>query len=341
MTKQELFDNKVSKVMPMHIGNVYDKRMKAVEGYIDLFSVHPFSGSEVGTVLDDVVSTRGKMIRPRLLLLAGEFGSACKTAQDRLCKLAAIVEMTHMASLIHDDIVDDSDYRRGKPSIQKKYGKDAAVYAGDFLMGRISYYMMKEAMNRAGIVLSKTIEAMCAGEIGQAMCRYKENVTVEEYLNNIHGKTVALFMACCRIGAMESGCDERLVRNLELFGECLGLMFQIRDDLLDFTSDVLTIGKSAHKDFQEGIYTMPILCAMKQPGGRETLIPFMRRNAEGALTLQEMFQMETAVTRLGGVEAAWQEVKKLQSQAEAIADELPQCEYSRLLLKLVRKLGTV
>lgn len=86
---------------------------------------------------------------------------------------------------------------------------------------------------------------------------------------------------------------------------------------------------------------MPILCAMKQPGGRETLIPFMRRNAEGALTLQEMFQMETAVTRLGGVEAAWQEVKKLQSQAEAIADELPQCEYSRLLLKLVRKLGTV
>ena len=81
-------------------------------------------------------------------------------------------------------------------------------------------------------------------------------------MNNIHGKTVALFMACCRIGAMESGCDERMVRNLELFGECLGLMFQIRDDLLDFTSDVLTIGKSAHKDFQEGIYTMPILCAM-------------------------------------------------------------------------------
>ena len=100
MTKQELFDNKVSKVMPMHIGNVYDKRMKAVEGYIDLFSVHSFSGSEVGTVLDDVVSTRGKMIRPRLLLLAGEFGSACKTAQDRLCKLAAIVEMTHMRYLM-------------------------------------------------------------------------------------------------------------------------------------------------------------------------------------------------------------------------------------------------
>ena len=87
------------------------------------------------------------------------------------------------------------------------------------------------------------------------MCRYKEDVTIDQYLQNIHGKTVALFRACCRIGAMESGCDERVSRMLESFGECLGFMFQMRDDLLDFVPDSSMIGKKAHQDFREGIYT--------------------------------------------------------------------------------------
>ncbi len=327
--------------MPVHISNVYDEQMKAVEDEIDLFSAHSFCGNEVGAVLDDAVSTKGKRIRPKLLLLVSEFGSERKIAAERLHKLAAIVELTHLASLIHDDIVDEAPYRRGKPSIQSKYGKDAAVYAGDFLMSRISYYIMKENLNRAGIILSKTIEEMCVGEIGQARCRYREDVSIEDYLHNIHGKTVALFMACCRIGAMESGCNEQMVRNLELFGECLGYMFQLRDDLLDFTSDVLTIGKAAHKDFQEGIYTMPVLYALQQPGGREALLPYMRSNAQGPLSKEQLFSMESIVSSLGGVDATWKEIQKRQKQAEAAIEMLPSGKTASLLLKVVRKLGTV
>lgn len=306
-----------------------------------MFTAHSFCGTDVGAVLDDAVSTRGKMIRPRLVLLASEFGPERKTAHELLNKLAAIVEMTHIASLIHDDIVDDAPYRRGKPSIQAKYGKNAAVYAGDFIMSRISYYITKENMNRSGVILSKTIEEMCAGEIGQAMCRYKEDVAIEEYLHNIHGKTVALFMACCRIGALESGCDEKTIQVLTSFGECLGVMFQLRDDLLDFTSDVLTIGKAAHQDFQDGIYTMPVLYALKQPGGREAMLPFLRSNVEGTLTAEQIFQMEKIVTELGGVEATWQEIESRQKHAEDMIDMLPTCEASSLMVKLVRKLGTV
>ena len=341
MTNPKILDEAARRVMSKLVGNVNDERMKAVEEYLSFFSAHPFCGVEVGAVLDDATVTRGKMIRPRLLLLASEFGPARKTAQDRLCKLAAIAELTHIASLIHDDIVDDAPYRRGKPSIQSKYGKDAAVYAGDFIMSRICYYMMKENMNRSGTVLAKTIEEMCIGEVGQARCRYKDDVAIEEYLSNIHGKTVALFMACCRMGAMESGCDEEMVRNLELFGECLGYMFQLRDDLLDFTSDVLTIGKAAHKDFQEGIYTMPVLYALKQPGGREALRPFMMDNAAGQLTADGIFQMEKIVTELGGVDATWKEIQRRQTQAEALAEALPRCEAASLLIKIVRKLGNV
>ena len=321
------------------IGNKLDERMKVVESYIDTFTEHPFCGTEVGSVLDDAVSTRGKMIRPWLLLAAAEFGPAWEEACDCLCKLAAFVELTHMSSLIHDDIVDDAPYRRGKASIQMKYGKDAAVYAGDFLMSRISYYMMKDNMNQAGIVLFKTIEAMCEGEIGQARCRYRDNVTVAEYLHNIHGKTVALFMACCRIGAMQSGCDEKMICDMESFGECLGIMFQLRDDLLDFTSDVSKLGKAAHKDFQEGIYTMPVLHAMRQPGGREALLPYMRDNLEGRLTLEQILQMEKLVSQLGGVEATWQEIGRRQKQAERIIASFPKSETASLLVKLVRKMG--
>lgn len=339
--KQKALDNKIRAALPKHLRSVYEERMEAVKGYIDFFSAHPFNGTDVGAVLNDATSSRGKMIRPRLVLLAGEFGPDWDSARDRLCKLAAIVELTHIASLIHDDIVDDAPYRRGLPSIQQKYGKNAAVYAGDFLMSRISYYIMEGDMNRAGIIISKTVEEMCVGEIGQSTCRYKEDVTLEDYLRNIHGKTVALIMTCCHIGAMEAGCDEKTIRNLELFGECFGYLFQLRDDLLDFTSDVLTIGKAAHQDFKDGIYTMPVLYALKQPGGREALLPYMRANAEGKLTAEQLFHMEKIVKKLGGVEATRQEIRNRLNQAEVLLDKLPDCEASSLLVKFIHKLGKV
>ena len=326
----------------VRVRDMADEWMEEVEGYIDFFSSHPFGGTQVGDVLDDAAATRGKMVRPRLLLLAGEFGPEYETARDRLCKLAAMVELTHMASLIHDDIVDEAPCRRGSPSMQAKYGKDAAVYAGDFLMSRISYHIAREELNRSGAVLAKTVEEMCAGEIGQALCRYREDVSVQDYLRNIHGTTAARFMAACRMGAMESGCDAATVRTLELFGECLGILFQLRDDLLDFTSDLLTIGKAVHKDFQDGIYTMPVLCALEQPGGREALLPLMRANAAGGLTAEEIHRMERLVVELGGVEATRQEIRNRQTCAERLLlSSLPHNGASLLLLAMVRKLGAV
>ena len=253
MIKQTLLETSARKFMPKLFAGISDDQVRRVKEYIKLYTQHPFEGTATGAVLDDAASSQGKMIRPRLVLMAGSFGTDRDDVRERLYKLAAVVEMTHLASLIHDDVVDDAPVRRGKPSVQSKYGKNAAVYAGDFLMSRITFYLMREGLNRAGMVIAQAVEEMCAGEIGQAMCRYKEDVTIDQYLQNIHGKTVALFRACCRIGAMESGCDERVSRMLESFGECLGFMFQMRDDLLDFVPDSSMIGKKAHQDFREGI----------------------------------------------------------------------------------------
>jgi len=313
--------------------------IEKVNDYISIFSDHQFRDTKVGEVLDDVAATRGKMLRPRVLLLAGAYGPRFETAKERLLKLAAMVELTHMASLIHDDIVDDAPFRRSKPTLQMKYGKDQAVYAGDFLMSHVSYFALKEKMIRSGLVLAKTVEEMCAGEIGQAECRYRENITEQEYMRNIHGKTAALFMAACRIGATESGCTKAVIHKLEQFGEYLGIMFQLRDDLLDFTSDVQSIGKEAHKDFRDGIYTMPVICALRHPRGPKELLPVMRSNAAEALTDEQILIMRRLVAELDGVKATRQEIRIYQKRAEdIILKSLPRGENSSLLLEMLHDL---
>ena len=110
-----------------------------VKEYIRLFTANSLQGSPTGAVLSDALSSAGKMLRPRMLLLSSAFGPYRQMRLDRICMLAAMVEMTHTASLIHDDIVDDAAMRRGKTSVQSRYGKDAAVYAGDFLIARVNY----------------------------------------------------------------------------------------------------------------------------------------------------------------------------------------------------------
>ncbi len=319
-----------------------DDWMEQVDTCLNMYTAHDFNGYGVDDVINDAMSSRGKMIRPRMLLICASFGPHFKERRDVLCELAAIIEATHMASLIHDDIVDDGTSRRGKPSIQYKYGKDAAVYAGDFLMSRVSFYISKDNLNESGAILSKTVEEMCAGEIAQAMCRYREDVTVDEYLSNIHGKTAALFMAACQIGATESGCDEKIIENMKTFGECVGIMFQLRDDLLDFVSDSETEGKEMHRDFKEGIYTMPLICALKNPESREELLPLVRDNRSRDLTKEELTRFEQLIAGLGGIEETLREIYDRQIKAEQILlDALPQNEYTLELVRLIRKLGDI
>jgi len=303
-----------------------------------LIASHPYAGTPVGEILDNTLDTNGKMVRASLVLCAGAFGPDYETKEDRLSMLAAMVELTHLASLVHDDIVDEADFSRGKPSIQSKYHKDAAVYAGDFLITRVNYYEAKEHLNEAAAVLSQTIERMCAGEIGQAICRYNAQTSIAEYLNNIKGKTVELFKCACRIGAQESGCSEDVVCKLEEFGENLGLMFQLRDDLLDFTSTKDVMGKATHIDFREGIYTLPVLAARDLDKSGK-LLSIMQKNKSESLTDKEISETEKLVIDLGGVDAAIMEIRSCQSKIEGLLRELPECKSTSLLSELVSKLA--
>lgn len=293
-----------------------------VKRYIYLIANFSIKESQVGAVLDDVLNISGKMIRAKILLLSAFSGTNWKNNKERICKLAAMVELTHLASLIHDDIVDDSPYRRGKQSIQGKYGKDAAVFAGDFLIARVFYYGVVENLNEAVSILAKTVENMCIGEIEQELYHYQEDISEEKYFEIIERKTAALFQAACSIGARESVCSKELTQKLELFVRNLGLMFQIKDDILDFTSNSKDLGKETHKDFQNGIYTFPVIMALKNFKSKEVLEPIMKKNKKEKLSAEEIIQLEKYITSFGGIEASYKKIEALSKANRQLIKEL-------------------
>jgi len=223
----------------------------------------------LGEVLAQVMQSRGKMLRPMLLLLAGRLGLGGRTApkgyQDRLCRLGALLELVHLASLIHDDIIDDSPLRRGKATLQYAFGKDVAVYTGDFLLARIVYHLLNENFQISGVFLAEAVQAMCRGEIAQYRLRHNPDTTTQSYIQNIRDKTASMFIAACRIAAHESGCATQLSSSLEAIGHHMGCAFQLRDDILDFTSSPTQEGKPTHADFRDGIFTLPVLHTLGSP----------------------------------------------------------------------------
>ena len=312
--------------------------LDAVHSQILNITAHSLSGTPVGEVLDDVLASPGKMLRPRLLLLCGSFGPDGEERFDRLCLLAAMVELTHLASLVHDDIADNAQFRRGKPSIQGKYGKCAAIYAGDLLIARIHLRLAQEKMDGAAQILSQTIERMCLGEIGQERCKYRSDVTREEYLENIGGKTASLFETACFLGAKESGCAEAVCETLSALGREIGILFQLRDDLLDFASAEEQEGKELHKDFRDGIYTLPVIHTMQTPEGRALLLPLMERGRCEDLGEEELMRMEETVRACGGIAAAQEEILRRANACGALLDGLPACDATDEIREMLRGL---
>ena len=320
------------------VGTLQDSWLEQVAEDMRRATDNSFADTEVGAVLTDAAASRGKMIRPKLLLISAAFGPEWESRKDTLCLLAAMVELTHMASLIHDDIVDEAPMRRGEASIQGKYGKDAAVFAGDFLMARINQFQFQMHLNESGEILSRTIVQMCIGEIGQARWRYREDVTLEQYLKNIQGKTTALFRAACQIGASESGCTPEVAATLEQIGEYLGILFQMRDDYLDFTADTTAVGKETHKDFRDGIYTMPVLMTVADEEGRAQLAPIIEKNKTCALGDEEIRQMEKIVIAHGGVERTKAEIRRYRDMIMDLLATFGGSAPAETLGELIRKL---
>jgi octaprenyl-diphosphate synthase len=199
---------------------------------------------------------RGKMLRPTLLLLSAR---ACGDVRHEHIVLAAVVEMVHLATLVHDDVLDDADIRRGGPTIHRLHGNETAVLLGDYLISHAYHLCSRLDSPQAARRIAATTNTVCEGELMQVAHRGNWSLTEEEYLDIIRRKTAALTAVCCELGAAFAGAEPPRVRRLSGYGADLGVAFQIVDDLLDLTATEQEMGKSLRRDADLGKLTMPLI----------------------------------------------------------------------------------
>lgn len=221
----------------------------------------PSESEVIRAVGDHLISSGGKRIRPAVLLLAGEL---CGYTGPRRVQIAAAVELLHTASLLHDDVVDHSPLRRGRPSAMALWGNRRAVLAGDFFYGRASSMVVEDGDLDILWVFSNTIRLMAEGEILQLQRSFDANVTEANYYAAIERKSAVLLSAASEAGAILGAVTRAERRRLADYGRELGLAFQIRDDALDYDAPSEVLGKARWTDLREGKVTLPLLLALKR-----------------------------------------------------------------------------
>jgi octaprenyl-diphosphate synthase len=229
----------------------------------------------INTIGEHIIGGGGKRLRPALVLLSS---GIFKPVQAQHHQLAAIVEFIHTATLLHDDVVDESAMRRGKSTANQLFGNAASVLVGDFLYSRAFQMMVKLQNMRVMEILSETTNIIAEGEVLQLLNIHNADVSEQDYLKVIHFKTAKLFEAATRLGAVISGANEADENALAQYGMRLGTAFQLIDDVLDLSGDVNQIGKNLGDDLAEGKPTLPLLIAMH------------RGNATEAATIRQAIQ---------------------------------------------------
>jgi octaprenyl-diphosphate synthase len=264
------------------------------------------SASEVLSALGDhVLASGGKRMRPALLLLAAEM---CGYTGPRRVHVAAAVELLHTATLLHDDVVDLSELRRGRPSANALWGNRRAVLAGDFFYARASSLIVEDGDLDILWIFADTIRSMAEGELLQLQRSFDPSVTEAHYFQVIERKSAVLLSAACESGAILGGVTRAERRRLAEYGRELGLAFQLRDDALDYEDREADLGKRPYGDLREGKVTLPLLLALKRCSASEreavaSLLKAVSRSADpadaGQLDLSPAIEV---VRRYRGVE---------------------------------------
>ncbi len=273
----------------------------------------------------------GKRIRPVFVLLSGKFGDYdIRVIKD----VAVALELIHMASLVHDDVIDDADIRRGRPTIKNKWDNRFAMYSGDFIFAK-SLELMSHIKNPlAHQILSKTIVELCIGEIEQIKDKYRFEQSLRDYLLRIKRKTALLIATSCQLGAIAAGVDEQVHRKLYRFGYYVGMSYQIIDDILDFTGTEEELGKPAGGDLLQGNITLPVLYAMEDERLRSEIVTVHEQMSQ-----VEIARITNLVKQSGAIDKAFQISDRYLQKALTILEELPNNRSKKTLRDIARYIG--
>ncbi len=207
-------------------------------------------------MVDYLADSSGKRIRPALAILSAKY---CGKVTEQTIALGAALEMIHVATLIHDDIIDNSEIRRKQKTLNFKWGNEISVLMGDYVFASSFYLMAKKLPKDVLSTLADTTNIICRGEISETFHRFNAQLTENQYLQVIEEKTASLFAASCRTGVMLAGGGDETAENLHHFGLGIGMAFQVIDDTLDFVGQQSKVGKPVMSDFREGKLTLPVI----------------------------------------------------------------------------------
>ena len=318
----DALDERLEAEIRPRLDGVEDVLAKAVEADSDV----------LGTTAGYLLAAGGKRFRPMLVLLSGYFGDP---TDPRLIRGAAAIELTHVATLYHDDVMDEAASRHGVPSVNARWDNTIAILTGDFLFARSSELAADLGPDVCRL-LAQTIAILCDGQIRDVASAGDVDKTEQDHLEVIKRKTGVLIASSCRMGGMLSDCSPDDLETLGAFAESLGLAFQLSDDIMDITSTQLELGKEPGTDIREGVYTIPVLHALTTGPDRDELRRILSAGAPDGELLDRALEI---VRSSGSVEHARAGVSAEVTRAIELALRLPDGHAQHALVQLARFLA--
>ena len=315
-----------AKLSARRIFNLISAELAQVEAE---FERQARSNVQVITYIGDYLrNSGGKRVRPALAILSN-YAVGGDGSHYNSIRMATVMEFLHTATLVHDDIIDDADTRRNRPTINALYGNETAVLMGDWLYMSAFETSLAERSLPILDILTRVTRKMTEGELLQLTLLGQTQVSEEQYLDVLQRKTAHLFSACCEVGAILGAASEQQQEALRSYGLSLGTAFQLIDDLLDFTTTEDTLGKASGVDLVGGKVTLPLIYLIESDdAAREMLQVVMREGNYNAVPRSDILR---AVERIGGLEKAKERAYEFAEAARDALDVLPESEYCESL----------
>lgn len=289
----------------------------------------------INTVSKYIIQRQGKRFRPILTILSAHL---CGKPNKNTYRSAAVMELLHIATLIHDDIVDDAEYRRGWPALNKVWKNKISLLMGDYVLSKSLIYMVKTNDFRVLDSIGVTAENLSSGELLQIEKSIKKKMTEEVYFEMIEKKTASLIGAACELGAISTSDNNADHKALKSFGINLGIAFQIKDDLFDLLGNEIEIGKDIASDVISNMLTLPIVYSLNNSdkGTKQKIGRLIRKVKKNKVDISELKQI---VEKTGGFEYAISKIEDYSSRAIANIKVFPDSIYKQKLFELVEYNG--
>ncbi|MCI6855965.1 MAG: polyprenyl synthetase family protein, partial [Bacteroidales bacterium] len=275
----------------------------------------------LNNVVETYLQSKGKQIRPIIVILSAKFFG---NVNENVISGAAAIELLHNASLIHDDVIDETRTRRGRPTVNSIWDNHIAVLAGDYFVSNALQCSISTGDLRVISSISELGKTLSTGELDQIDIARRHNINEESYFSIIGRKTASLFRSCVEVGGYTAGATEADIETLANFMEKLGLCFQIKDDIFDYSHDE-KVGKPTGNDLREGKVTLPLLYALQNAPQEESdrMKDLIRR---GDLTTAEIESLVEFAKAHGGIDDAFSKMREMQKEADEIIAPLPDSE---------------